>query len=91
MEIKVKVGTVEKFWVGTLGKCNMHSLNEFIVYSGDDINSVPYSQFFAFEINGIWYSKQEVEEKHLLISDNYNTYLDVPHSEAERAQGYNNY
>lgn len=85
MAIRVKVGSGEKAWIGFLGKCNMQSFNEFIVYSNEDIDSVPYTQFTEFEIDSVWYSKKEVEQQRLLISDNYNTCLDVPHSEAERA------
>lgn len=91
MQIKVKVGTGENAWIGFLGKCNMQSINEYIVYSDEDVDSVPYSEITEFLINGVWYSKQEVEEQRLLINDNYNTCLDIPHSEAERMQGYNNY
>ena len=91
MEIKVRVGTGEKSWIGTLGGCNMHSLDEFIVYSDGEVISTSYSRFTDFEIDGVWHTKQEVEERRLLIPDNFNTGLFVPHSEAEREQGYNNY
>ncbi len=88
-EIRVRVRYPNgKVLEGSLGEANVSSLDEYIVYF-DDCDSIPISWMTGFRINGEWHTREEVFSKRLLVPDNYNTCLQVPHSEFERVQGYN--
>lgn len=65
---------------------NMASLSE--VLTGDDS---AYLHDLEVEILGQWKCLRRAFRDKDLISDNLNTYLDFPHSEKERIQGWNNW
>lgn len=91
MRVRKKLSD-NKYLYGHSSSFNVHAVGEVVCYFDNDSCESEFISDLEVEISsGVWKSMQKAFADKDIIENNLNTAFDIPHSEVEREQGYNNY